>query len=113
MQDKTELRIQQDCYMWFHNHYPQYRGAFFRIRNESTSGKQGAIGKSTGIVKGVADSALMLPNGTTAYIEFKTETGIQSQNQKDWERLCSRLCQHYYIIRSLEQFQSLCRTLLD
>jgi hypothetical protein len=40
-------------------------------------------------------------------IEFKTETGTQKPEQKDWEEIITKQGFEYHIIRSFEQFQQL------
>ena len=79
----SELRLQQICYMHFNNTYPNLRGLFFRIKNEGTNRISGAIGKATGIIPGVADSCLLVPNSKACFIEFKTPKGKQSEIQKN------------------------------
>ena len=112
MADISELRLQQECFMWFHNSYPHLRGLFFRIKNENTNRISGAIGKATGIIPGVADSCLLVPGLRAWFIEFKTPTGTQSQNQIDWQNRVELAGHHYKIIRTLEQFKELCRILI-
>ena len=113
MTNETELRLQQNCFVWFHNTYPQFRGLFFRIKNEGTNRISGAIGKATGIVPGVSDSILLLPDGMGAQmIEFKTEKGTQSPHQKIWQETITKNLYSYIIIRELTEFQQICKRLL-
>jgi len=104
----TEQRIQQSCFMYFHNHYPKHRGLFFRIKNEGTSKISGAIGKATGITPGVSDMILLIPPGKTLFLEFKTETGRQSNKQIEWEKTVTNAGFEYHIIRSINDFKLLC-----
>ena len=113
MADISELRLQQNCYIWFHNQYPQYRGLFFRIKNEGTNRISGAIGKATGIIPGVADSCLLVPFGPAHFIEFKTPKGKQSLNQKLWERTVTTADHDYSIVKTFEEFTELCQRILD
>ena len=110
MTDISELRLQQNCFMWFHNTYPHLRGLFFRIKNENTNRISGAIGKATGIIPGVADSCLLL-RGFPYFIEFKTITWKQSSAQREWEAIVRKQACGYKIIKSLEEFKQLCQTL--
>jgi hypothetical protein len=107
----TEARIQQECYMWFHNSFPELRGLFFRIKNEDHNAISGARNKSTGVVSGVADTCLLIPKGDPIFIEFKTETGKQSDAQKNWESIVNFAGFRYEIIKSLAEFQELCKGL--
>lgn len=106
----TEQRIQQDCYMWFHNTYPHLRGLFFRIKNEGTNKISGAIGKGTGIVPGVSDM-ILLEGERTVLVEFKTPNGKQSPLQKYWQTVVEKRGYSYHLIHSLEEFKELCQTL--
>lgn len=109
---KTEQRIQQECTMWFNNTYPSLRGLFFKIKNEGTNRITGAIDKATGLFPGVADSCLLIPNARPAFIEFKTDTGRQSPSQVKWEKTITDAGYMYFVVRSLENFQSICHKLL-
>lgn len=144
----TEARLQQECYIWFHNTYPNLRGLYFKIKNEGNSGINanfileriyfilknpsnfkiklneiiehckhsgaisGAKDKATGLIPGVADNCLLLPNGKgPVFFEFKTDIGKQSETQKDWQLLATSHNYLYFIVRSLPQFQSICQEL--
>jgi hypothetical protein len=96
--------------MYFWNNYPEMRGLFFRIKNEDHNAITGARNKATGVIPGVADSCLLW-RGTAVFIEFKTETGRQSEVQKAWSELVSVSGYQYFIIRTLDEFKSLCHQL--
>lgn len=108
--DKTEARLQQNCYMWFHNSYPNLRGLFFRIKNEGTNAISGARDKSLGVIAGVSDVCLLV-NKTAVFIEFKTPIGRQSLSQKIWETKVKSEGYQYFIIRSETEFKELCQKL--
>lgn len=146
MKIKTESRIQQECFVYFHNTFPHMRKLYFRIKNENTSGINakfvitklhdiiknplracaiskelidycrhagrisGSIDKSMGTIAGVADSCLLLAN-RAVFIEFKTENGIQSTEQKNFQAKVAETNHLYYIIRSFNEFKLLCQTL--
>ena len=112
MADKSELRIQQECYIWLNNEYPYLRGLFFKITNENKNRISGAIGKATGVVPGVADTCLLVPFKNAHFIEFKTPKGKQSLNQKLWEKTIKAIDYNYSIIRTVEEFQTLIRTII-
>jgi hypothetical protein len=61
--------------------------------------------KAVGLIPGVSD-CLFIWRGRTYCFEFKTPTGRQSQAQIEWQRKVTYQGMDYYIIRSLEQFQS-------
>lgn len=102
----SEDRIQQECFLWFHNTYPQYRGLLFHPANGgSRNSREGAKFKSMGVVAGVADLLFIFKNTIWA-IELKTETGTQSQKQKEWEDAIWVQGIDYCIVRNLKEFQS-------
>jgi hypothetical protein len=109
--DQSEARLQEECYIYFHNTYPHLRGLFFKIKNEGTNKITGARDKATGLVAGVADSC-MLVDGIAIFIEFKTETGKQSPAQKSWQNTIQESGYQYYIIRNLTNFKYLCQNIL-
>lgn len=104
---KTESRIQQDCAMWFWNTYPQYRGLLFEINNNSENAREGMRHRCMGRVKGVADMCLLAPGGVSVFIEFKTETGVQSQAQKEWESTITNAGHRYCVVRTEHEFRNL------
>jgi hypothetical protein len=106
----TELRLQQECFVWHWNTYPKQRGLFFRIKNEGTNRISGARDKASGVVAGVADSCLLLPNGLgVLFIEFKLEKGKQSESQRIWQHTLEQHSYPYHIIRTLTEFKELCK----
>ncbi len=55
---------------------------------------------------GVADMILLIPKKGYASlcIEFKTEKGRQTQNQKDWQRVAEMHGNKYVIVHSFDEF---------
>ena len=105
MSNQPELVLQQKCYKWWHNTYPELRGCLWRIENERKRSKyEQMIAKSTGLVSGVADLN-MLYNGVFYGIELKTETGRQSDSQAKWQRGIEAQGGKYIIIRSEDEFK--------
>lgn len=109
----TEARLQETCYIWFHNNYPHFRGLLFRIKNEGTNKISGARDKALGVVPGVADMCLLVPGKSAVFIELKTAEGRQSYQQKTWQNTIELAGFKYFIIRDLQTFKDLCRELLD
>ena len=62
--------------------------------------------KAEGMTAGVADMILLIPKKGYASlcIEFKTEKGRQTQNQKDWQRVAEMHGNKYVIVRSFDEF---------
>ena len=105
----SEDRLQQECFTYHWNTKPKERGLLFMVYNGAVNRIQGAQLKSKGMVKGVSDMIYLRPEGKPLFIELKTETGRQSQAQKDWELLISNNGYEYVLVRSLEQFITLCK----
>jgi hypothetical protein len=101
--NRHEEILQQKCYVWFHNGYPELRGTMWLVHNNAKDGREGAKLKAMGMVKGVSDMS-WLHGGKYYGIEFKTETGRQSAEQKKWEQAITAQGGVYVLIRSFEEF---------
>lgn len=100
----SEDSFQSDCYLWFHNTYPQYRGRLCYNLNNSRNKVRGMMDKSMGLQPGRSD--MVLYHNSHAYmIELKLPGGTQSKEQKKWECTIKNAGFDYVIIRSLEEFQ--------
>lgn len=108
----TESSLQQQIYNFFQNTYclkhHSPRGMILSIPNGGTRNKTEAITlKATGLLPGASDLIVITPNGKIMFIELKTETGVQSDVQKDFQSRIELLGYEYHLIRSLTEFQSL------
>ena len=107
---ESESRLQSECFAWFWNTYPEYRGLMFHVPSEGNRNSviDGGRRKAMGIVAGVADLIFMLPrHGYHGLcIEMKTEIGKQSDKQKEWERIVTEQGYDYQIARSLSEFKT-------
>lgn len=109
----SEDALQQRCYMWFHNNYPQLRGLLFHVPNGGSRNPiEGKKFKAIGVVPGVADLLFMF-KGVTYCLELKTEKGRQSKKQEDWQKLVEKNNFKYYIIRNLTEFQYIVKSIID
>lgn len=68
---------------------------------------EAAIMKGEGMVAGVADLILLIPNGNhhALCIEMKAPKGVQSKSQKDWQKEVTQNGYAYVIVRSFEEFK--------
>ena len=107
-----ENRIQQECFMWFHNEYPQYRGLLCYNLNNSKNKIQGNINKAMGLQPGRADMTLYF-NGTALFIEMKTETGSQSSAQKSWQNVVENQGFEYVIVKNIKDFKKIIKKYLE
>lgn len=103
MEEKSEERIQQEQVMWYINHYclkhHKPRNLIMSIPNE---GKPQLV--RTGLYRGASDLVL-IHFGQVLFIENKTSTGRQSQQQKDFQAHVESLGFPYYLCRSLDDFK--------
>lgn len=101
-----ESNIQAACVRYFAYAYPQYRGLLFAVPN---GGKRGAVTarimKAEGVVSGVANLLLLVPNAThhALAIEMKTDKGRQSDAQKAWQQAVEAQGYRYEVVRSLTE----------
>lgn len=108
----TENQLQQQIVIWFNNHYclknMNPRALIFAIPNGGSRHiLEAKTLKLTGVLSGVSDLIVIMPNSKILFIELKTEKGIQSESQKDFEARITNLHHEYHVIRSLEEFKKL------
>ena len=126
----SEAVIQSSCMIWFNNNFclkhHKPRMMAFSVPNEFAMMLRGVLMetrlpqnkidqiiavlsqrmKNMGLLPGVSDTVVVMPE-KVLFIEFKTETGYQSPNQKEFQAAVQS-CQHqYHVCRSLEQFQQI------
>ena len=104
MQDKTEARLQSECYLHFWNSNPTLRKRLFLCHNNPKDKREGAILKSMGLVAGVSDMLYLRDNLPPLCLEFKTAIGTQQPEQKEWQRVAESTGAEYRIIRSMDEF---------
>ncbi len=105
-----EHRIQCSCVRWFNLKYRKLQGRLFAVPNGGKrDARTAAILKEEGVVAGVADLILLIPNRFygALLIEMKTAKGKQSTSQKQWQKLITERGEYKYIVcRSLDEFIS-------
>jgi hypothetical protein len=102
--NEAEARIQQDCYVWFHNTYPHLRGLLCYNLGNSPDKRTGAINRSLGLQAGRSDMVFYF-RGRALMIEFKTPTGSQQPAQKHWQNRVEGQGFGYVMVRSVEEFR--------
>jgi hypothetical protein len=108
----SEDRIQQECYLWFHNTYPKLRGLLFAVPNGgSRSMIEAKKFKLTGVVSGVSDMLFMYA-GKTYCLELKTEKGYQSKKQVIWQETITKNGFLYFIVRDLSLFKDIIESII-
>ena len=104
----VESKTQIICVKWFRYQYPALDPIFFSVPNGGKRNlTEAKILKAEGAKAGVSDLLLLYPNDKFNFlaVEMKTKTGVQSNNQKDWQKKIEALGGKYSICRSIEEFQ--------
>lgn len=104
----SEDQLQQSIVIHFKNEYQRHgKGFIFSVPNGGSRNPIEAKKlKATGATAGVSDLIVMLP-GKILFIELKTEKGIQSDAQKEFEQRITALGYEYKIIRTIEEFKKI------
>ena len=109
MKDKTEAKIQSEICCWFNNnfclkfHNPRY--CIFSVPNDTTNKEETMRKIATGLKRGASDLIVLFPN-RAVFCEVKTQTGVQSEAQKDFQEQVEKLGFEYILVRSLLDFQN-------
>lgn len=112
----TEHHLQAQCVAWFAWQYPYLHGLLFAIPNGGHRVKaQAGKLKAEGVLPGVADIFLALPNPLYhgLFLECKLPEGKQSKEQKLFEAAVVIRGYQYIIFRSVEQFQQIIKQYLN
>jgi hypothetical protein len=105
----SEDVIQAEIFKFYHNKFctklNKVPHVIFSVPNGGLRNKREALKlKSTGLVAGVSD-LIIVTDKEVLFVEVKTSTGRQSDNQKDFERKVKELGYRYLIVRSLNDFK--------
>lgn len=106
---QSESQIQHNCLSWFRLQYPSLSLLLFAVPNGGRRDKvTGARMKYEGVVRGTADLILLIPKKGFASlcIEMKTPKGVQSEQQKEWQKAAESYRNKYVVCRSLEEFMN-------
>ena len=102
-----EHQIQCACVNWFRAQYPKDAMMLYAIPNGGRRDAiTGRILKDEGVLRGVADLNLDVPNKSYhgLRIEMKTKTGTQSSAQKEFQKNVEARGYKYIVCRSLDDF---------
>ena len=92
--------MQQGCVKWFRLQYPHY--LCFSCPNEAIYRNKQYFA-NLGALAGVSDLICVLPN-KILFIEFKSKTGRQSIEQKQFMERVEDLGFEYHLIRDIDSF---------
>ena len=103
--EKTENAIQQEILLFLNNmfclkhHQPRF--IVFSVPNGGKrDAREAKTLKNTGLLKGVSD-LIFQTDKCTYYIEVKTDKGIQSPEQKEFQERIESLGKVYLLVRNL------------
>ena len=108
----SEDNLQAEIYRFFNNTYclknQNPRALIMSIPNGGNRNAREAMKfKATGLLAGASDLIVILPTGQLLFIELKTDKGVQSLQQKDFEQRVTALGYEYHLIRTLDDFKKL------
>lgn len=109
MRNKEEERLQINCVSWFRYQYPELNKLLFAIPNGGSRNVIEAKNlKRQGVVPGVSDLILLIGNKdyNSLCIEFKTDKGKQSDDQREFERKTVVYGNKYVICRDIVRFMT-------
>ena len=100
----SEVSMQATAFKNLWASRPDLRGRLYTVNNNSHNKITGALNKSMGVLKSVADQCFLIQGGLSVYIEWKTDTGPQSKGQKEWQAMVTALGHTYVVVRNEEEF---------
>lgn len=104
--NSEEADIQSDFFKQVELFFPQIPDKLlFAVPNGGSRNKLEAINlKRQGVKAGISDTILLIPKGGFASLcmEFKTKTGKQSEEQKEFQRQAEMCGSKYVIVRSVK-----------
>ena len=99
-----ESTLQTSCVKWFRYQYPHL--VIYAVPNGgSRNVREAQRLKSEGVLAGVADLTILLPQGKSLYIEMKVKGNRQTPNQKEFQQKAEALGHKYYVCYSFEDFE--------
>ncbi len=108
--ESSENKIQSQIFLWHWNSFPSERGLIFEVSNNPVNAIDGARRKAIGMVAGVSDLIYLHPSGCIG-LEIKTPSGRQGKKQAWWQSVVEANGYRYFILRSLDDFKELHKSL--
>lgn len=111
-----EHRLQCACVKWFRAVYPKHGGLLYAVPNGGRRDKvTGRVLKNEGVMAGVSDLNLDLPNRFYhgLRIEMKTLKGRQQDSQREFQRNVENAGYRYAVCRTLEEFAEVVKRYME
>ena len=108
MRNKEEEHLQINCISWFDYQYPKLQKLLFAVPNGGSRNKLEAVNlKKQGVRAGVSDLVLLYQNNKYPFLclEFKAKKGVQSTEQKEFQKSVESIGGLYVLIRSFDEFK--------
>jgi hypothetical protein len=100
-----ESRMQVQCVKWFRLQYRQMGDLLIHVPNGGSRDLRTAQRlKAEGVIPGVSDLVLFMPNLTHhgLFIELKIKPNKQSEHQKKWQLMVEAMNYKYALVYSLD-----------
>jgi hypothetical protein len=97
----TEEQLQAECFQYVWNQRPDKRKRLRLVLNNPKNKREGGKLKAMGLMAGVADH--MYIASPMVWLECKLPEGVQSNEQKDFQKLVESFGHKYHIYRSKEE----------
>ena len=98
-----ERDLQCECVYWFRKTHKNQ--LIFSCPNEFARA-EAAAARKMGMLKGVSDIIVVMPD-RVLFVEFKSETGTQSLDQKRFQQKIERMGYTYAVVRTIKDFKVL------
>lgn len=108
MQKRDEHVLQTFCVSWYRNKYPDTRMLMWSTPNGGKRSKSEAKRlKKEGVLSGVADLSLMIPNKEFHgfFIEMKVGKNTQGENQEHFQTAVEKQGYKYSVIYTYKDFK--------
>lgn len=106
--DHHESELQCGCVKWFDYQHNNINKLLFAVPNGgSRNGLEAKIMKGEGVRSGVSDLILLIPKGgySCLCIELKFGEGVQSPEQKSWQKLVEEYGAKYVVCWTFDEFR--------
>lgn len=101
---QKESVLQTACVKWFRLQYPDL--IIYAVPNGGSRNiREAQRLKTEGVLAGVADLVVLLPQGKSLYIEMKVKGNKQTDNQKEFQKIAENLGHPYTVCYSFEEFK--------
>ena len=100
----AETQMQRQCVYWIGQAFPYVQCIHVPNGIDAANPLVRYVRKMLGVVAGVPDLMVILPNKKVFFVELKTSTGVVSDVQKLFMEKCPL---EVFVIRSFEEFTSL------